>query len=164
MIQKFMKGYKVKERYHMIVFEGRVLKDINKFSCNNDQIIGTCANFIKLSWRIYKRIKEKKQRLIREAAEREKLAKLVGEQKNIVKKDKKKKKKKKKKADGSKKGKKKGKKGDNNDDLKIELGGTLNAGDDDEDGEKGEGDEDGENEGDEDEEKEGDDAKEFEKE
>jgi len=36
MIQKFMRGYKVKQRYHMIVFEGRVLRDIDKFSCNNE--------------------------------------------------------------------------------------------------------------------------------
>jgi len=66
----------VKERYHMIVFEGRVLRDIQKFSCNNGQIIGTCANLIALSWRIYKRKKEKKLRLLREAEEREKLEKL----------------------------------------------------------------------------------------
>lgn len=36
MVQKFMRGYKVKQRYHMIVFEGRVLRDIDKFSCNNE--------------------------------------------------------------------------------------------------------------------------------
>jgi glutamine amidotransferase PdxT len=59
-IQKFMRGYKVKQRYHMIVFEGRVLRDIDKFSGNNKQVMWTCANLISLAWRIYKRIKAKK--------------------------------------------------------------------------------------------------------
>ncbi len=120
-----MRGFLVFQKFHMIEFRGRTLRDLGKFDALNVQVRSQCANLIRFwvkCWlrKVSKRHEvERLERLKREAeeeAERQKQAK-KGKSKKGKGKGKKKK---------GKKGKngKKGKKG-TNDDLKDELNATT---------------------------------------
>ncbi len=122
MIQKYLRGLKVIQNYHRIVFE-RQLVDLEAFDVKNKVTRGVCANLIRNACKIYLRRKLKK-RLVAEAAAAELAAAEAAKKKKKGKKDgdaKKKKKGKKKKGDGAKKGKGKKKKAGNNEDLATEL-------------------------------------------
>jgi methylthioribose-1-phosphate isomerase len=79
-IQKYLKGLGVKQRFHMLEFENRVLRDLDQFTSQISVTKDTCANLIRHTWHVYKRIQKRKAEELAKAKAKKKADRLAREE------------------------------------------------------------------------------------